>query len=119
MRAKILRIGAALTLGIATLLLTAADDSANAAPPTSVLHRGFRHHHARTFAPMYYGGYLSDLAWADDWAQPMPTASLPARLDPMIDAPPALACTRSRESITVPMEQGGTRVVTVTRCCRS
>ncbi len=40
----------------------------------------------------------------------------PLRIDPVIPPPPPLTCSRSRETVTVPAESGGTREITITRC---
>jgi hypothetical protein len=59
-----------------------------------------------------YGYYLAD----DDFIAPIGGDFPPLRLDPVIPPPGGLTCTRSRETVTVPREDGGTQQITITRC---
>jgi hypothetical protein len=80
---------------------------------------------SRAFAPNRFsnrlGGYSAGYgyglpdAYFDD-IEPVVVTFPPLRIDPVIPAPPPLTCSRSRETLTVPAESGGTREITITRC---
>lgn len=78
------------------------------------LHAG--HHHGAYgayYSPFYSGGIVAVPPYA-------PTADMtytPAPTVVYVPLPPqALTCHRSRQTVTVPAEAGGTRQITVTRC---
>ncbi len=68
-----------------------------------------------------FGGYLAGYGYELPGAyfegfEPALAAFPPLRIDPVIPPPPPLTCSRSRETVTVPAESGGTREITITRC---
>ena len=72
---------------------------------------GLRGHGYYAYTPWpYYGGYV---AMPSD-AQPVVNVAVPPAI--IVQPPRALTCQRSREVVTVPTEEGGTRAITITRC---
>jgi hypothetical protein len=64
-------------------------------------------------APFYGGGVFA--ASSDDSGLVVNSTELPAVV--YVALPPqALSCHRSRETVTVPAEAGGTKAITITRC---
>ena len=81
----------------------------------------FARHHHRAFRHRRDGGLFEGYGdfvggYGDYAIEPVSELFPPLRIDPVIPAPPALTCSRSRETITVPAESGGSRQVTITRC---
>jgi hypothetical protein len=82
---------------------------------------GYRGHRALRYDRFYnpFGGYLAGYgipgSYLEDF-EPILAGFPPLRIDPIIPPPPPLTCSRSRETVTVPAESGGTRQITITRC---
>ena len=98
--------GAVAALGVAAFSLA----------PAAVAAKGFRgggHLHASHANQAYfpYGGPVATYT-PDYYAQPI--AVVPMQVNPAAAAAPH--CTHSRETVTVPAEDGGERQVTITRC---
>jgi hypothetical protein len=76
--------------------------------PDGASARGMAAHHARIFHHRlwHYGGWVVGPP-AEQFAQPTGTVSSQAA---------APHCTFSRETVTVPSEDGGERKITITRC---
>ena len=65
------------------------------------------------YAPFYSGGIVAVPPYAPANAV---NYVLPPRVIYVPEPPRALTCHRSRETVTVPTDTGGTRQITVTRC---
>jgi hypothetical protein len=72
-------------------------------------HRAFGHRH-RQFGDLLagYGDVMPDASIAPDFDMATPAN--------FIVASPVARCHHSRETVTVPSEDGGTREITITRC---
>jgi hypothetical protein len=97
MRKSVLTVCAAATLGAAALLPM----------PTGVAAHGFGGHFSHRFHHHLFSPYGSFVV-----AEPASVA--PVWIDPGVALAPR--CTHSRETITVPSEDGGERQITITRC---
>ena len=91
----------------------------------SVFAKSLRHHHQRAIGHNRFynpfSGYLAGYGYEIPSAyfegfEPVFATFPPLRIDPVIPPPPPLTCSRSRETVTVPAESGGTREITITRC---
>lgn len=78
-------------------------------------HHGFAHRPYDSIVPGYvigdatYAGYaLGDQRYS--------AAALPAQFRDVPSPAPAPSCHHSRETVTVPAEEGGSREITITRC---
>jgi hypothetical protein len=99
--------GALAVLGVTALALLPAEVAARG------LLRGGGHLHASHNHAAYLP-YAGPVATYTPGYYPQPIAVVPAQV---YSAPaPAPHCTHSRETITVPAEDGGERRVTITRC---
>jgi hypothetical protein len=80
------------------------------------LHRGHARHLLGA-GPYYgyggYGGYGGDVAMPSEAADMAVTYVTPILV---VEAPPALACHRTEQVVTVPTEEGGARDIKITRC---
>jgi hypothetical protein len=115
--------GMAAALGLAALLLMPGTGAAKGFRPhlshpgpgffakSALLHRrhAFRHRH-RQFGDLL-PGYGSVMPNA--YIEPDTDAAAPVNF---VVAPPVAQCRHSRETVTVPSEDGGTREITITRC---
>jgi hypothetical protein len=114
MTGKTLTMAMAAMLGLAAGFTTLSGRTVQAAGWTGHFH----HHHHGRFRNALYGTYgLPYDYWPSSYAlEPVAAAPLPQRIDPVIAAVAGSSCVKSRESITVPSEDGGTRTMMVTRC---
>jgi len=120
----------AAALGLAALLLAPAVGAPkgfgshhfarhNAVKRSLLRHRGGAFGYGDAFGYQGYGdalgGYSYDVPDYD--VEAISEVSYPPlRIDPQIPPPAGLSCRRTRETVTVPAENGGIRQVTITRC---
>ena len=108
------------TFALVTLLLVPFETAANA------YSRGFSAHafhfprhfnsarHNRNFDQgLMYGGYGAVLPYDSGNGV---TYAAPETVVYVLEQPRALSCKFSRQTVTVPSEEGGTREITITRC---
>ncbi len=113
MTGRALTFAAAAALGLAATSLTGPDSTAQAA---GWIGHGHQHHGRFRNVFGYYATYPYDY-WAARYAlEPIVATPVPQRIDPVIAAVPGTSCVKSREILTVPSEDGGTRTLMVTRC---
>ena len=111
-----LAAGAAAVLSGAALLLGSMSGTANAAKPHGFNPSFFKHagHHHNAFRHHRFDGLLAGYTlggYTDPAIEVLPP------IEPIqIPEPPGLTCHRTRETVTVPAENGGTRDITVMRC---
>ena len=103
---RVFAVSIAAALGLATLPVEVSakgfgSHASHAVGPTFFKGSPVRHHH-RAFG---YGGLIAAYTPGD--------APLPVQIGAVTTSP---SCTHSRETITVPSEEGGTRQITITRC---
>jgi hypothetical protein len=114
--------GIAAALGLAGLLLMpAAVTAKGSGPHRSHVGPGFfaksalrHHHHAFRHRHRQFGNVLAGYSYV------MPDAHIEPEIDAAFPinfiASPVVRCHHSRETVTVPSEDGGTREITITRC---
>jgi len=100
----------------ASLLMPATVDakgfgSHHSSGPAFFAHASRRHHHALRHQRDLIGGYGYVMPAA--YSEPSPDGIASVRT---IVLPSAARCSHSRETVTVPSEDGGTREITITRC---
>jgi hypothetical protein len=100
--------GAVVALSIAAWPLAPAALAAKGFPGGGHLHVSHSRH-----LVLPYGGPVATYS-PGYYAQPV--SVVPLQVNPAPAAAPAPHCTHSRETITVPAEDGGERQVTITRC---
>ena len=97
-------VAAAAAFGVAAFLFVSANP-ASAGLVAPHFNRAFHHHHNQHRNGYWpYGGVV----------ETEPTVVVPALVGPAITQTPA--CTYSRDTVTVPSEDGGEKKITITRC---
>jgi hypothetical protein len=118
---KHLRIAVAAAFALATLPapwpIGTTAHAAHAFHFSNRLHAAHRHGtyggYGAYYSPFYSGALVAVPPYAADASM---TYAPPPAVVYVAEPPRALTCHRSRQTVTVPAEAGGTRQITVTRC---
>jgi hypothetical protein len=99
-------LGLAAALAVAAALLIPAGAA-------SAAHHFHGSHHRHGLWP--YGGAVEAYSLGE-LVTPVSVASAPLPMTPVVAPKLSLTCHYSRDTVTVPSEDGGTRQITITRC---